>query len=296
MTQNNQTTLDVAIIGTGPAALSAALTLQLHQKAYVLFGPKGQSIKVEKAEQIANYPGFPGGSGRELNRLFETQIQQSGIRILEKKVTQVMPMNPGFMVLGDSEVYQAQTVLFATGAVSPKGFDGEEELLGRGVSYCATCDGFLYRGKTIAVYCAQKEYEAEVTYLAGLADKVYLFTPYRDCNVTAENVIRLDKSMRKICGEGSVQGVELADGTTLAVDGVFLLRNAIAHSKLLPGLQTEGAHVVVDRQMRTNVEGCFAAGDCTGRPYQIAKAVGEGNVAAHAILEYLSEKERGGSV
>lgn len=279
--------VDVAIIGTGPAAMSAALNLTLHNKSIVMFGSKALSIKVEKSELIANYPGVPKVTGSELNAVFRAQMQDMGIEITEKKVTQVMPMSPRFMVLGDSDVYQARAVLLATGAVSPKGLPGEEELLGRGVSYCATCDGFLYRGKTIAVFCAQPEYEHEVSYLAGVAKKVYLFTPYKDVKVSGEAIVKLERPIRRICGEGRVQSILLSDETTISVDGVFLLRNAISHDKLLPGLITEGPHIVVDRQMRTNVEGCFAAGDCTGRPYQIAKAVGEGNIAAHTILEYL---------
>lgn len=282
-----QMVYDTAIIGTGPAALSAALNLKLHEKSVLMFGSQAMSVKVEKSELIANYPGVPMVQGSELNARFREQLEEMGLQITEKKVTQVMPMSPGFMVLGDSDVYQAKTVLFATGAVSPKGFPGEEKLLGRGVSYCATCDGFLYRDRTIAVYCAQREYEHEVSYLAGLANRVYLFTPYKEVSVSQETIVRLERPIRQIYGEDRVQGIILSDETKLPVDGVFLLRNAISHDKLLPGLATQGPHIVTDRQMKTNVEGCFAAGDCTGRPYQIAKAVGEGNVAAHTILEYL---------
>lgn len=282
-----QMVYDTAIIGTGPAALSAALNLKLHEKSVLMFGSQAMSVKVEKSELIANYPGVPMVQGSELNARFREQLEEMGLQVTEKKVTQVMPMSPGFMVLGDSDVYQAKTVLFATGAVSPKGFPGEEKLLGRGVSYCATCDGFLYRDRTIAVYCAQREYEHEVSYLAGLANRVYLFTPYKEVSVSQETIVRLERPIRQIYGEDRVQGIILSDETKLPVDGVFLLRNAISHDKLLPGLATQGPHIVTDRQMKTNVEGCFAAGDCTGRPYQIAKAVGEGNVAAHTILEYL---------
>lgn len=282
-----QMVYDTAIIGTGPAALSAALNLKLHEKTVVMFGSQAMSVKVEKSELIANYPGVPMVQGSELNARFREQLEEMGLQITEKKVTQVMPMTPGFMVLGDSDVYHAKTVLFATGAVSPKGFPGEEKLLGRGVSYCATCDGFLYRDRTIAVYCAQREYEHEVSYLAGLAKRVYLFTPYKEDSVSQETIVRLERPIRQIYGEDRVQEIVLSDETRIPVDGVFLLRNAISHDKLLPGLATQGPHIVTDRQMKTNVEGCFAAGDCTGRPYQIAKAVGEGNVAAHTILEYL---------
>ena len=192
------------------------------------------------------------------------------------------------MVLGGNDIYDAKTVLLCTGAVSGKGFLNEAELLGHGVSYCATCDGFLYKGKTIAVYCGSKEFEHEVTYLAEIADKVYLFTPY-PCEHSRENIVVNPGKLKAIRGEKKANGVELLDGTAIDVDGVFIIRPAVAPANLLKGLELNGADIVVDRNMATNKPGCFAAGDCTGRPYQLTKAVGEGNVAAHSIVAYLAE-------
>ncbi len=283
---------DVAIIGSGPAGISAALNLQLHEKSILWFGSRELSAKVEKSERIANYPGVSMVAGPELNRAFLNQIDGLGLTVTEQMVTNVAATRKGFMVLGGSEVYEAKTVLLATGAVSAKGLPGEEALLGRGVSYCATCDGFLYRGKTIAVYCSAKRYEHEVIYLAGLAQKIYLFTPYSDCDVALPNVVRPNKPMRQVQGQGRVESIVLTDGTELPVNGVFFLRSAVALDKLMSGLEMDGPHIRVDRGAATSIPGCFAAGDCTGRPYQIAKAVGEGNIAAHAILEYLSEQEK----
>ncbi len=281
---------DVAIIGSGPAGISAALNLQLHNKSIIWFGSRELSAKVEKSECIANYPGVPMVHGPDLNKLFLEQIDKAGLVITEAMVTNITATRRGFMVLGGNEIYDAKTVLLATGSVSAKGFPGEEELLGHGVSYCATCDGFLYKGKTIAVYCGAERYEHEVEYLAGIADKVYLFTPYKDCKIDLPNVIRAEKPMAAVLGEDKVTAIRLTDGREIALDGLFVLRNAVAPAKLMNGLELDGAHIKVDREMRTNKPGCFAAGDCTGRPYQIATAVGEGNTAAHAILEYLAEK------
>lgn len=280
---------DAAIIGSGPAGLSAALNLKLHEKNIIWFGSEGLSAKVEKSERIANYPGNPMVEGPALNVIFRKQIQEAGLVLTDRMVTNISATRKGFLVLGGNDIYDAKTVLLATGSVSAKGFGGEQELLGHGVSYCATCDGFLYKGKTIAVFCGAKRYEHEVEYLANLAAKVYLFAPYEDCGIDLPNVIRPKSGIRAIVGEERVQGVTLADDSLLPLEGVFLLRNAVAPATLLKGLEMDGAHIVVNRQMETGKKGCFAAGDCTGRPYQIAKAVGEGNVAAHAILEYLSE-------
>ena len=281
---------DVAIIGSGPAAISAALTLKLHNKNIIWFGSKKLSPKVEKSEKIANYPGVPMVTGPELNRLYLEQVEAMGLEITEQQVTKISASRKGFMVLGGSDIYEAKTVLLATGAVSGKGFPNEAELLGHGVSYCATCDGFLYKGKTIAIYCGSKDFEHEVTYLAEIAAKVFLFTPYT-CELTGENIVVNPGKLKAIRGEKKANGIDLLDGTTLDVDGVFILRPAVAPANLIKGIELNGADIVVDRNMATNKPGCFAAGDCTGRPYQLTKAVGEGNVAAHSIVAYLAEKE-----
>ena len=149
---------DVAIIGTGPAGMSAALNLKLHNKSVIWFGSADLSSKVGKSEKIANYPGVAMVSGQDLNAIFKTQIEEAGLEITDKQITTIMPMTGKFMLQGGMDIYEAKTLLLATGAVSAKGFPGEESLLGAGVSYCATCDGFLYKGKTIAVYCGSKRF------------------------------------------------------------------------------------------------------------------------------------------
>lgn len=280
---------DAAVIGTGPAGMSAVINLKLHNKNIIWFGDKELSGKVEKSEVIANYPGMGLIGGKELNMKMNAHIKEMGLEISDSKVTNISKRKNWFMLLAANEMYEARTVLLATGVVPAVGISGEAELLGCGVSYCATCDGFLYKGKTIAVICASQKYEHEVEYLAGIAAKVYLHVPYKNCGVKAENVEMLTSPVKKIQGEARVSGIETADGAVFDADGVFILRNAVAPGVLLPSLEMDGAHVVVDRRQATNIEGCFAAGDCTGRPYQIAKAVGEGNVAAHSMLEYLAK-------
>lgn len=283
---------DTAIIGAGPAGLSAAMNLKIHNKDFVWFGSRQLSEKVEKSHLIANYPGLEAIGGTELNRRFLEQIDNQGLSLTEAMVTNILPRGDGFLLLADNALYEAKTILFAIGTVSAKGFAGEKELLGRGVSYCATCDGAFFRGKTIAVYCGAKRYEHEAEFLADIAGKVYLSASYPDCGLQRANVERLSSPVKAVLGEKKVTGIRLTDGTEREVDGVFILRSAVAPATLLPGLEMDGPHIRVDRSCRTNKPGVFAAGDCTGRPYQIAKAVGEGNVAAHALLAYLAEQEK----
>ena len=291
---------DAAIIGTGPAGLSAAINLKLHNKSILWLGAKNLSTKVEKSEKIANYPGMGYITGGDLIEKFRAHAEEMELEITEQMVTAIMPGGDFYMLSAGSDVYMAKTILFATGVAAVKGFDGEEELLGRGVSYCATCDGFLYKGKNIAVFCGDERFEHEIDYLAELADKVYVSSGYvggkygrngalQNGEITSEKIEILPKPIKKVTGEPKVSGVVLTDDTEVSVDGLFCLRNAIAPAPLLKGLELDGAHIIVNRAMETNLAGVFAAGDCTGRPYQIAKSVGEGNVAAHTMVEYLAD-------
>ena len=159
---------DAVIIGSGPAGLSAAINLKLHEKDFIWFGSRDYSDKVEKSEKIANYPGLGLIPGAELNARFDAHAKEMGLEPVDKKVTNVMPADGYLMVLAENEVYETKTLLLATGVLTAKSYEGEDELLGRGVSYCATCDGFLYKGKTIAVFCGAPRYEHEVEYLAGI--------------------------------------------------------------------------------------------------------------------------------
>lgn len=276
---------DVAIIGTGPAGISAALNLKLHNKSIIWFGSSDLSMKVQKSEKIANYPGVPMVNGQKLNEIFKQQIEEAGLEIIDKMVTNIASTKNGFMILGGNDVYEADKVLLATGTVTAKSLPGEEELLGKGVSYCATCDGFLYKQKKIAVFCGAKRYEHEVEYLAELADKVYLYAAYPDCEIDLPNVERLSSPIKEIQGQQRVESINTVEGDSYEVEGVFILRTAVAPSSLIKKLEVDGNHIAVNRKMETNIPGCYAAGDCTGRPYQIAKAVGEGNIAAHSMLE-----------
>lgn len=280
---------DCIIIGTGPAGLSAALNLKTYKKSFVWFGSKSLSDKVRKAEKITNYPGFPELTGQELFAHFEDHIQSAGLEITEKTVTNVMSAGNYYMVLADNEIYEAKTLVLAMGVMTAKLLKGEDELLGRGVSYCATCDGMFYKDKEIAVLCNDPKYEHEVEYLADLAAKVTYFPLFSDSQVKKENVTISKDFPVEVNGIDRVTGLTLKSGEILSVDGVFCLRNAIALSKLIPELEIENGHIVVDRAQKTNLPGCFAAGDCTGRPYQYTKAVGEGNVAAHSCISYLAE-------
>ena len=279
---------DTAIIGTGPAGISAALTLRSLKKKIILFGSQKLSQKIRVAERIRNYPGLPGVSGMQMQEAFLDQLQKMEIPITDKTVTGIYNMGTHYGILCDQEMFEARTVILATGVEAVKPIPGELEFVGRGVSYCATCDGFLYKGKTIGVLCTTKDLEHEIEYLASLAEKVYLIPLYKDVAVKAGNVEIIQRKPAAIEGSMKVERLAFED-REVAVDGIFMLKQAVAPSVLLYGLETADGHILVDRACKTNLPGCFAAGDCTGRPYQYVKAAGEGNVAAHSAVEYLAQ-------
>lgn len=282
---------DCIIIGTGVAGVSAALTLKALKKNFLLIGNPELSLKVRSAEEIRNYPGLSAVSGEEMKSAFLTQLKGEGIEITEGKVNGVYPTDGGYSVLCGRQSYEARTVVLATGVQTLKAVAGEEKFLGRGVSYCAVCDGFLYKGKDIAVFVESAEDVSEVELLAGYARTIYLFVGRRGVSAKGENIVAKEGAIAEIRGGMRVEEVVTASGEILPVDGVFMLRQSVAADTLVHGLKTENGRVTVDRECATNLAGIFAAGDITGRPYQYAKAAGEGNVCAYSVNAYLKNAE-----
>lgn len=279
--------VDCIIIGSGLAGISAALTLQANRKEFLIFGSKALSEKIEKAEKIHNYPGLPDVSGRAFSEALKAQLESAGIEVKEEKVAGVYALKSGFTVLTqEGKQYESRAVILACGVESVRQIEGEEEFSGRGVSYCATCDGFLYKDKTIGVVCTTKRLEHEIGYLADFAKRVYLVPMYKNVEVRRENITIIQKMPTKIVGGKRVEQLVFPT-EEVPVDGVFMLRESVSPAILVGGLHTENGHVVVGRDMSTNLKGLYAAGDCTGRPYQYTKAAGEGNIAAHSVSEYL---------
>ncbi len=281
---------DIAIVGSGPAGVSAAINARIRHKSFYLFGAAELSDKVRRAERISNYPGLPDVSGTELNRRLMYHLEQARISITQKRITGIYNMGDYFTLLADTEEFEAASVILATGVESLSAVKGERELLGRGVSYCATCDGNLYRGRSIAVVCDNASMEHEVEYLAGLAEKVYYCPLFKQSVLSGANTEIMTSPIAKIDGDDRVSGITCRDGREITLDGVFFLKQSVSPAVLLRGLAMNIGHVEVKRDMSTNIEGCFAAGDCTGDPYQIAKAVGEGNIAAHSAFAWLARR------
>ena len=280
---------DIAIIGTGPAGLEAAITAAIRNKKIILFGSRNLSCKVEKAHKIQNYLGLPNISGDQLREAFAAHLKAMDVEITEDRINAVYHMGSYYALMGEGTQYEASTVILATGVNRAESYPGEEKFLGRGVSYCATCDGPLYRGKTAAVIGFSPKEESEANFLAELAEKVFYFPLYEGTVNTADRVeVRYEKPV-SVEGTQRVQRL-VTDRNTYEVDGVFILRESIAPEQLVPGLEMEDGHIAADRRMETNLPGCYACGDAVGAPYQYIKAAGEGNIAALSAVAYLAER------
>ena len=281
---------DIAIIGTGPAGLEAAITAKVRNKNLILFGSKDSSVKVAKAHTILNYLGLPEVSGEAMQKAFLNHLEQMGIEITDEQITAVYAMGESFMIQGASNMYEAKSVILATGVVAAKPYPNEDELLGRGVSYCATCDAALYKGKTAVVIASSSKEEAEADFLAEYAAKVYYIPLYKDEVHVKDSIEVVREKPVEIIGTGKVEKLK-TDAREIETDGIFILREAVAPGKLVPGLETEGAHVKVNLDMSTSIPGCFAAGDIARLPYQYIKSAGQGNTAALSAVAYLTALE-----
>lgn len=283
--------VEIAVIGSGPAGVSAAITAKLRGKNVLLFGSKELSEKIGKAHRIQNYPGLPDVTGEDLRAAFQRHLDSMGLTVTEARVNAVYAMGDYFAVQTAQETYEATTVILATGVVQGKALPGEEEYLGRGVSYCATCDAPLYRGKAVAVVGSSPAAEPEAAYMTEVAGSVLYLPLYEGTPDLPAAVQVVREKPTAVVGETNVTALR-TDAGEYPVDGVFLLRDAMAPTQLVPGLEGNGGHVAVNAKMQTNLPGCFACGDAVGLPYQYVKAAGEGNVAALSAVEYLAALKR----
>lgn len=279
---------DIAIIGSGPAGISAAVTARQRNKSVFVFGSKELSAKIAKAEKIMNYTGLPEISGKDLSEALKKHLCVMGAEITEDKITAVYDMGVSFTLQGASgEMYEASAVIIASGVSASKPYKGESEFLGSGVSYCATCDAPLYKGRTVAVIADSPKEESEVRYLAEVCEKVLYFPLYKEKPNSDGNMTVYDEIPKEITANGISSRILVTDKGEHEAACVFILKQSISAAQLVPHIQTDGPSIVTDRLMQTNIKGCFACGDIAGRPYQYIKAAGEGNVAALSAVSYI---------
>ena len=280
---------DVAIVGGGPAGIAAALNVSLRKLSFVMFASKEASGKLISAKEIPNYPGMPDISGEALADAFQNHMRLAGISPLIRNIDHIYPMGDYYALTAGDEMWEARSVILTTGVMSQKQLEGEEELIGRGVSYCATCDGMLYKGGHVVVLGYDESSAEEAEYLSKLMRVTYLPLTKFAKEIENAEIIRDRKALRI---EKLEKGIKLiTDKEEIEADCVFIFRSAVAPGTLLMGLETEDGHVLVGRDLSTNLPGVFAAGDVTGLPYQIAKAVGEGATAGLSAAKYINKQK-----
>ena len=295
--------VDVTIIGAGPAGLTAATYLARSSKSFVLIDKDAPGGRLNTLPEIENYPGFKSVSGMELANAFIDSASALGVETTYGNVMSVYKENDRFVTKTDMESYESLAVIVATGITFAPTIKGEKEFLGKGVSYCATCDGRFFKGKNMAVYGNGDEAIQEALYLAPLSSKLFFICPNKikgnDKLVSAlrylNNVgILEDSSLDEISGESKVSSI-LVNDKVIDVEAVFPLNGPKSASGFLSnlGLELNKGFIKANSEQETSVPGLYAAGDILDKKLrQVVTAAGEGALAATSAIKYLNEMKK----
>lgn len=277
---------DVIVIGAGPAGISASLyTVRANKKTLVLYEDLSS---LEKTHKIENYYGFENGvSGIDLYEAGIKQAKNLGVDVRKEEVIKIemdiKESNTRFKVTTSNSVYKSKVVILATGNKKNKPkITGIENFEGKGVSYCAICDGFFYRNKDVAVIGSGDYAISETNDLINVVKDVTILTNGEKApDFRADNVKIETRGIKEIKGNSKVEEVELEDGTKIKTDGVFVAQGVAGSTDFAKklGALTNKDKIVVNEKMETNIAGLFACGDCTGGLLQVSKAVYEGAIA-----------------
>ncbi|ASJ15131.1 thioredoxin-disulfide reductase [Thermococcus radiotolerans] len=307
-------TWDVLIIGAGPAGFTAAIyAARFGLETLILSKDLGGNMAL--TDLIENYPGFPEGiSGSELTNRMHEQVKKLGVEVIFDEVERIDPTECAYyegpckfaIKTKNGKEYKAKTIIITVGAAPRKlHVPGEEEFTGRGVSYCATCDGPLFKGKKVVVVGGGNTALQEALYLKSIGVDVTLV--HRRDKFRADKILQdrfkesgipaiLNTVVTEIKGDGKVEAVKLrnrvtGEETEMPVDGVFIFIGYEPKTDFVKhlGITDEYGYIPVDMYMRTKVKGIFAAGDITNVFKQIAVAVGQGAIAANSAKELLEE-------
>jgi len=283
---------DMLIIGQGPAGVSASLYALRAGLDVILVG-KGAGA-LEKAHMIENYYGLEKPlTGAELFEVGKRQAERLGAKFAEDEVTDLFFDGKEFVATGLKGEYRGHACIMATGSARKKTpLPGMAEMEGHGVSYCAVCDAFFYRGKDVAVLGSGEYALHECNELLNVVGSVTLLTNGAEPTAEFTDKVRIDKrKLAGLVGEGTFGGVKFDDGEKLKLDGLFVALGSASAMDLArkAGAAFDGGSVVLDKDYMTTVPGLFAAGDCTGGTLQVAVAVGEGAIASLAAIKYLRE-------
>ena len=284
---------DVIIIGAGPAGIAASLYTQRgNLKTLVLYNEKSG---LEKAEQIENYYGFENGiSGESLYKTGIKQAKNIGVDVKKEEVTKIENNVDNFKVITPKGEYISKVLILSTGNKKNKPkIKGIEKFEGKGVSYCAICDGFFFRNRSVSVIGSGNYAVSETNELINIANNVTILTNGEKAPEIRANNVNIDtKEIDEIVGESRVEGVKFKDGSEISTDGIFIAQGVAGSADFAKklGIITNKDNIVVNSDMETNIKGIFACGDCTGGLLQVSKAVYEGAKAGLQAIKYIRKK------
>lgn len=281
---------DVVILGGGPAGVSASLYCKRGNMDVLMIYDENSGLNW--AHKIENYYGFENGiSGKDLFESGIKQAQNIGVQTSQEEVVKIEMQKDSFAVKTEKNSYEAKAIILAMGAKkNTLNIQGVNEFEGKGISYCAICDGFFYRNKDVAVIGSGNYAISETNDLINVANKITILTNGEKApDFRADNVDVVTKNIKEISGENRVEEVRFDDGSTIKAQGVFIAQGTAGASEFAKklGIITKNGKIVVDENMHTNIKGIFACGDCTGGLLQVSKAVYEGTKAGLAVIDYL---------
>ena len=293
--------IDVLIIGGGPAGLSSAVYAKRAGLSVMVLDKGASECQITKATEVENYLGFKSISGIDLHAQFVEHAKAQDIPIIKKGAVSVEKTELGFRVFTKKDEFECKHLVLAMGRSHKHlGVEGEDRLAGAGVSYCATCDGFFFRNKVVAVIGGGDSAVSQAIYLSAFCQKVYLIhrrDVFRAANYLVERAREKDNiefvlnaTVNEILGDNSVSGVSISQSEvrTIECDGVF---GAVGEkpnmSFAIEGLETTAqGQIITDNYCRTNIEGLYAVGDIRDREvYQIITAVADGALVVEGILK-----------
>ncbi len=297
---------DVLIVGTGPAGYTAALYTARYKLETIIIGEMPGGL-ISEAPDVCNFPSRKSISGMELASKMEEQIKDLGVKVVYDKVEDIDEGKGNFTVKSSRGEYKAKKVILATGQERRKlGLDREKELIGKGVSYCATCDAAFYGGKIVGVVGGGDAALASALLLSRYADKVYIL--YRKGEFFRPEPIRVEEvgqnediecifnvNVVDLIGEEKLSSVKLDDGSKIDLDGLFIEIGSIPNNEIAEDMgidMTEGGYIITNEERKTNIKGVFAAGDIIDSPLkQAITAAGQGAEAAASAYEEIQEQK-----
>lgn len=301
---------DVLIIGAGPAGITAGIfAIRRNLKTIILSDPASVP-QIDEASIVDDWPGTMGIKGPELMEKFREHTEKLGVEIRQEKVNQINKLKNGFEVTNEKFKYKTKTIIIATGSKHRKGIvKGEDKFAGKGVSYCATCDGPLFKGKRVLVlgggdtavtYAILLDHIGADTTLVHRRDKLRATESWQKKLFRSKVKVIWDTVCIEVKGDKFVKSAVLQNKKTgekkeVPIDGIFVSFGTIPTSELAKDLGIKidkKGYIIVDREQKTNVPGVFAAGDCCNNPAKkIVTAVGDGGLATEVAYDYIKEED-----